>query len=80
MVFADESLNTVDDSMLRIFLDSTTVWPNSPTARHRNGATFAFADGHAVRWGWKGITTEHGHLVPVENVSDLVKIQQAIGP
>ena len=80
MVFADESLNTVDDGILRIYLNTTDMWPNSPTARHSNGATFAFGDGHAARWGWKGITTEQGHRVPVANVSDLTRVQYAVGP
>ena len=79
-VFVDESLNTVDDGFLLVYLNSTTMWPNSPTGRHDNGSTFAFADGHAERWGWLGIRGEQGHRVGVGNVSDLVKVQHSIGP
>jgi len=80
MVFVDESLNTVDDGCLFVNLTTLTLWNNSPTARHDNGATFSFADGHAVRWGWQGINTEQGHRVPVGNAADLAKVQNAIGP
>ncbi|HTV41596.1 MAG TPA: prepilin-type N-terminal cleavage/methylation domain-containing protein [Candidatus Sulfotelmatobacter sp.] len=79
MVFDDESLNTVDDGSLLIYLSSESQWPNSPTARHANGATFAFADGHAERWGWQGINTEQGQGAPVKFVGDLVKVQDSIG-
>ena len=79
MVFVDESANTVDDGFFRIYLNSTTMWPNSPTARHHNGATLAFADGHVQRWAWKGITTEQGHRVSVGDVSDLIRVQNSIG-
>jgi prepilin-type N-terminal cleavage/methylation domain-containing protein/prepilin-type processing-associated H-X9-DG protein len=80
MVFVDESLDTIDDGFLLVYLDSMVMWPNSPTARHNNGATFAFADGHAARQGWRGITTEQGHRVPVGNTSDLALVQSWIGP
>lgn len=80
MVFVDESLNTVDDGVFRIYLNTTDMWPNSPTARHSNGATFAFGDGHVERWGWKGISAEQGHRVEVGNVADLIKVQYSIGP
>jgi prepilin-type N-terminal cleavage/methylation domain-containing protein/prepilin-type processing-associated H-X9-DG protein len=79
MVFADESLNTVDDNVIRIYVNSI-LWPNSPTARHDHGATFAFADGHVERWGWLGLTTEQQHRVPVGNLIDLNKVQNAVGP
>ena len=79
MVFDDESLNTVDDDSLLIYLSSTTQWPNSPTARHANGATFAFADGHVERWGWRGIKTEQGQGAAVVYLGDLVRVQNSIG-
>lgn len=79
MVLADESLNTVNDEVLRIFL-GYDFWPDSPTARHSHGATFAFADGHSERWGWLGITTEQAARAPARNLLDLTKVQNSIGP
>jgi len=78
MVFVDESLNTLDDGFFFIDL-ATTQWPNSPTARHSNGATFAFADGHAERWGWKGITVEQDYYANANPIAELKKVQNAVG-
>ena len=82
LVFMDESLNSVDDGVFALELDpSDTEWQNSPTARHSNGATLSFADGHVARWGWNGITTELPGSAPVTDnqVVDLIKVQHAIG-
>jgi prepilin-type N-terminal cleavage/methylation domain-containing protein/prepilin-type processing-associated H-X9-DG protein len=81
LVFDDESLNTVDDGFFVIQIGSNiTDWENSPTARHSNGATFSFADGHAERWAWKGISTEQGPFAPVlaNQTGDLNKLQNVI--
>jgi prepilin-type processing-associated H-X9-DG protein len=80
MVFMDESLNTVDDGFFWQTLGSAvTTWDNCPTARHGNGATLAFADGHSERWGWLGISAEIVGGSPVVQRSDLVRIQNSIG-
>jgi prepilin-type N-terminal cleavage/methylation domain-containing protein/prepilin-type processing-associated H-X9-DG protein len=82
LVFMDESLNTVDDGFFIVRLGSdVTQWQNSPTARHSNGAVLSFADGHAERWGWRGIKKEQSADAPVtENqTSDLIRVQHTIG-
>ena len=80
LVFVDESMNTVDDGFFLVGMGTgVTVWDNSPTARHNNGATFAFADGHAERWGWQTINTEQVNSAPVTQTTDLVRVQAAIG-
>ena len=80
MVFIDESLNTVDDGLFWQTLGSNVAkWDNCPTARHNNGATLAFADGHSERWGWLGITGEFIGGMSVTHRSDLVRIQNSIG-
>jgi prepilin-type N-terminal cleavage/methylation domain-containing protein/prepilin-type processing-associated H-X9-DG protein len=80
LVFVDESMNTVDDGFFYVALGPTvTEWDNSPTARHGNGATIAFADGHAERWGWQGINTEQGGGAPVTQLADLQRVQNALG-
>jgi hypothetical protein len=42
VALVDESPNTLDDGVFRICLNTSDMWPTSPTARHSNGATFAF--------------------------------------
>jgi len=82
LVFVDESLNTVDDGFFAIQAGAdVTKWQNSPTARHARGATLSFADGHAERWSWRGMSQEQPMDEPVaENqASDLARLQNAIG-
>jgi prepilin-type N-terminal cleavage/methylation domain-containing protein/prepilin-type processing-associated H-X9-DG protein len=63
-VFVDESVNTVDDGDFSLGL---TQFNNSPTVRHNRGATLSFADGHAERWGWTGLTAEMGSVTPTNS-------------
>lgn len=82
LVFIDESLNTVDDGFFPLQLNhGATVWQNSPTARHSHGATLSFADGHAARWGWNGLTKEQIGFAPVtgNQVVDFTKLQRSMG-
>ncbi|MEO6182864.1 MAG: hypothetical protein ABIP71_07160, partial [Verrucomicrobiota bacterium] len=59
MTFLDESLLTLDDGYFAVNATSQiNEWQNSPTARHGKSAVFAFADGHAERWGWRAISVE----------------------
>jgi prepilin-type N-terminal cleavage/methylation domain-containing protein/prepilin-type processing-associated H-X9-DG protein len=76
--FLDESIKTVDDGYFAVRLSST--WQNSPTVRHYRGATFAFADGHSERWGWRGLSIEQGLDAPVVGAGqmiDLKRLQEA---
>ncbi len=57
MVFIDESLMSVDDSVFA-WECGANLFYNTPTGRHDNGANFSFADGHAERWAWRGLTGE----------------------
>jgi prepilin-type processing-associated H-X9-DG protein len=82
LVFIDESVNTVDDGFFVVQIGSipNTMdgWDNSPTARHSNGATLSFADGHVERWGWKGITTEQKPWTVIAQPNDMIRLQNAI--
>ncbi len=80
--FVDESLETVDDGYFAI-QNVSNEWQNSPTARHGNSGTFAFADGHSERWRWAALsreqtwnatTTQYG----VNTSADLKRVQYAI--
>ena len=80
-VFVDESSNTVDDGFFTTYLYAD--WGNSPTARHSNGGTFSFADGHAERWRWRVLKTEQDLDTPsvsggVDSTADLQRVQDAV--
>jgi prepilin-type N-terminal cleavage/methylation domain-containing protein/prepilin-type processing-associated H-X9-DG protein len=80
LVFVDESLNTVDDCFFIVQLGAdVTTWQNSPTARHNNGATLSFGDGHTELWNWKGITDEQTGGAVAWGDIDLPRVQNAIG-
>ena len=81
MLFIDESLQTVDDGFFYIGVDAgTTTWNNCVGARHSQGCTFSFADGHAERWKWKGISTEMDYGALAVSMDDLRRVQFAITP
>jgi prepilin-type processing-associated H-X9-DG protein len=57
LVFDDESQLTIDDEVLGLDWDD---WKNSVSARHNRGCVFSFADGHAERWQWLGLSADEG--------------------
>ena len=82
LVFIDESILTLNDGFFLCYIGSNvTSWEDCPAARHSNGATLAFADGHAERWGWKGINTvlKAGDPVTTAQAPDLKRLQDSIG-
>jgi prepilin-type N-terminal cleavage/methylation domain-containing protein/prepilin-type processing-associated H-X9-DG protein len=80
LVFIDESLNTVDDCFFIVQMGSdVTTWQNSPTARHNNGASLSFADGHTELWNWQTISEEQDADAPATGDIDLPRVQNAIG-
>ena len=81
IVFVDESINTIDDGFFAVQL--TSIWQNSPTARHSQGGQFSFADGHAERWHWRVLNQDQSWNASVASPSgnttpDLVRLQQAV--
>ena len=78
-VFADESRTTINDGLVNILLPPLPMqWGDSFTARHSNGSTFSFADGHAEHWKWYGITTELPMNSPVKDKRDYNRVVNAI--
>jgi prepilin-type N-terminal cleavage/methylation domain-containing protein/prepilin-type processing-associated H-X9-DG protein len=55
LVFDDESQITIDDEILGLDWDD---WKNCVSPRHNKGTVFSFADGHAERWQWLGLTAD----------------------
>jgi hypothetical protein len=62
MVFAEESINTIDDGFLAINYEyDPTGLQNCPSGgRHVQACAFSFADGHSELWHWRTINTELG--------------------
>jgi prepilin-type N-terminal cleavage/methylation domain-containing protein/prepilin-type processing-associated H-X9-DG protein len=52
LVFDDEAACCIDDCYLAELVFSAE-WGNMPAARHNNGVTLSFADGHAEYWKWR---------------------------
>jgi prepilin-type N-terminal cleavage/methylation domain-containing protein/prepilin-type processing-associated H-X9-DG protein len=78
-VFADESRTTINDGLVNVVLPPMTMqWGDIFTARHSNGATFSFADGHAEHWKWVAINTELAMNSPVKDIRDYKRVVNAI--
>jgi prepilin-type N-terminal cleavage/methylation domain-containing protein/prepilin-type processing-associated H-X9-DG protein len=53
--FGEENQISIDNGAMGVeSLTGTAQFWNPPTARHNNGATFSFLDGHAELWRWRG--------------------------
>jgi len=83
MTFLDESILTLDDGYFAVNAGSLNEWQNSPTTRHGKSAIFAFADGHAERWGWRVLNRDQDLSVSVTQYGvnttvDLRRVQNAV--
>ena len=83
MTFLDESLLCLDDGYFAVNATTPNEWQNSPTVRHGKSAVFAFADGHAERWGWRVMNVEQDLSVAVTRYGvnttvDLRRVQRAV--
>ncbi len=86
LVFIDESKETIDDGYYATKAPPSTVWQNSPTARHGKAAAFSFADGHAEIFRWKVLSVDQGLDQSAttsrggSTVDDLKKMQRTVVP
>ena len=56
-VFGEENQISIDNGAMGTeSLEGPAQYWNPPSARHNNGATFAFMDGHSELWHWRGPT------------------------
>ncbi len=81
LTFIDESLLSLGDGVFFLTCppNATGTWDNAPSARHSQGCTLAFADGHAEHWKWNTLNTElSAGASATANVADLTRLQNAI--
>lgn len=52
--FGEENQVSIDNGTMGVNSRAKAGWWNPPTARHNDSATFAFVDGHAEVWRWRG--------------------------
>jgi prepilin-type N-terminal cleavage/methylation domain-containing protein/prepilin-type processing-associated H-X9-DG protein len=79
LTFIDESLRSIGDGVFFLTCNQQTTWVNTPSARHSQGCTMAFADGHAEHWKWSSLNKELGAGVSATPyVADLIRLQSAI--
>jgi prepilin-type N-terminal cleavage/methylation domain-containing protein/prepilin-type processing-associated H-X9-DG protein len=79
LTFIDQSLNSVNDGIFMLECNQQVTWRDTPTARHGQGATLGFADGHTERWKWKSLNAELGGSASAAgSLADLSRLQNAI--
>ena len=67
MVFADESINTIDDGYMAInYANEPSDLQNCPSGgRHAQSCVFSFADGHSELWHWRTMNKELDLNAPI---------------
>ena len=79
LTFIDESLKSIDDGIYMLDCNQQATWRDTPTVRHGQGASLAFADGHAEHWKWHSLNAEmDGGASAAGSQADLVRLQRAI--
>jgi prepilin-type N-terminal cleavage/methylation domain-containing protein/prepilin-type processing-associated H-X9-DG protein len=75
--FLDACEWTIDDGGFFVRPDHNPSYASYPTDRHNQGATIAFADGHAKTWRWRAPKrTRNPFRVPVTDQLDLQDVQR----
>ena len=67
MVFADESMETIDDGYMAInYANEPSDLQNCPSGgRHNQSCVFSFADGHSELWHWRTMNKDLGLNAPI---------------
>jgi len=84
MVFAHESINTIDDGFFAInWANEPNFWQNSPTVvPHANSGVFSFADGHSENWRWQRLNKDQSLDAPIagppNNQVDINRVRYAV--
>jgi prepilin-type N-terminal cleavage/methylation domain-containing protein/prepilin-type processing-associated H-X9-DG protein len=75
--FLDACEWAIDDGGFFVRPDHAPSYASYPTDRHNQGATIAFADGHAKTWRWRAPKrTRNFFRVPVTDKMDLQDVQR----
>jgi prepilin-type N-terminal cleavage/methylation domain-containing protein/prepilin-type processing-associated H-X9-DG protein len=52
-MFFEEAANSIDNNVIGVFVQDSTIYWNVPSNRHNNSGTIGFADGHAEAHRWQ---------------------------
>ena len=87
--FCDENKYSVDDGDFAMYPAGSgqNEWWNMPGARHNNGTTWSFCDGHCEYWKWHGTVVPFSEnnpnytpYTPADTSDDLSRVQACTCP
>ena len=62
-LFIEEAANSIDNNVIGVFVEDSTLYWNLPTNRHNNSGVLGFADGHAEAHRWQSRWLPAGNLI-----------------
>ena len=74
--FIDASEWMISDGAFVVRWLGDKIWYDIPSDRHGQGASLAFADGHAEPWRWKWPKQNKQPFLPVANDADLLDLRR----
>jgi len=62
-MFIEEAANSIDNNVIGVFAQDSTMYWNLPSSRHNNSGVIGFADGHAEAHHWQSQWISAGNAI-----------------